>query len=43
MYQKAREALGFVKKKEEEGEGGRRNGEGGKEKKLKAIGDEHGA
>jgi len=36
MYQKARETLGFVKKKEEEGEGGRRNGEGGKEKKLKA-------
>jgi recombination protein RecA len=35
IYQKSREALGFVKK-EEEGEGGRRNGEGGKEKKLKA-------
>ncbi len=36
IYQKAREALGFVKKiEEEEGEGGRRNGEGGKEKKLK--------
>jgi len=38
IYQKSREALGFVKKKEEEGEGGRRNGEGGKEKKLKAEG-----
>ena len=34
IYQKAREALGFVKK--DEGEGGRQNGEGGKEKKLKA-------
>ena len=36
IYQKSREALGFVKKKEEEAEGGRRNGEGGKDKKLKA-------
>ena len=32
IYQKAREALGFAKKKEEEGEGGRRNGEGGMRK-----------
>jgi recombination protein RecA len=38
IYQKAREALGFVKKKEKEGEGGKQNGEGGKEKKLKAQG-----
>jgi recombination protein RecA len=36
IYQKSREALGFVKKKEEAVESGRRNGEGGKEKKLKA-------
>jgi len=36
IYQKSREALGFVKKEKEEGEDGRRNGEGGKEKKLKA-------
>jgi recombination protein RecA len=36
IYQKSREALGFVTKKEGENEGERRNGEGAKEKKLKA-------
>jgi recombination protein RecA len=36
IYRKSREALGLVKKIEEEGEGGRRNEEGGKEKKPKA-------
>jgi recombination protein RecA len=36
MYQKAREALGFVKKKEEEGEGGRRNELKAESSKLKA-------
>ena len=37
IYQKSREALGFVNKNEEKAnEGGRPNGEGGKEKKLKA-------
>jgi recombination protein RecA len=37
IYQKSREALGFVKREEKEAEGEKRNGEGGKEKKLKAA------
>ena len=37
IYQKSREALGFVKKEEKEAAGEQRNGEGGKEKKLKAA------
>ncbi len=36
IYQKAREALGFVKTKEEEGEGGRRDGLEAEGSKLKA-------
>ena len=37
IYQKSREALGFVKKEEKEAAGEQRNREGGKEKKLKAA------